>query len=81
MKTIVRILRETSPRRDLCRRLDISVQYAANIANGKPVGGTETLARIAARLGLDDAEIGASVREMYPREFAASQADPASDAA
>lgn len=69
MKTIVGILRETSPRRELCERVGISVQYAANIANGKPIGGTETLARIAGRLGLDDSEIGASVREMYPEEF------------
>lgn len=72
MKTVLRILRETRPRRPLCTRLGISPQYAANIVAGKPIGGTETLAQIAARLGLTDDEIGASVREMYPEHFTTS---------
>lgn len=69
MRTIVKVLRETSPRPPLCARLGISVQYASNITKGQPIGGTETLARISAELGLDDAEIGASVREMYHDVF------------
>lgn len=67
---MLKIIRETRPRTELCRRLGITPQYASNIARGQPIGGTETLAQISARLGLSDDEIGASVREMYPEHFA-----------
>lgn len=76
MRTIVTVLRAETPRVPLCKRLGISPQYASNITKGKPVGSTETVAKIAAELGLEDAEIGASIREMYPQIFA-----PSSDAA
>lgn len=69
MRTITKELRAADPRAPLCRHLGISPQYANDITKGKAIGGTETLARIAGRLGLDDAEIGASVREMYPEAF------------
>ena len=69
MRTIVQALKQAEPRAPLCRRLGISPQYANDITKGKPIGGTETLAKIAGRLQLADAEIGASVREMYPEAF------------
>lgn len=61
------------PRASLARLVGISPVYAHHIAmKNKPIGGTETLAQIAARLGLTDDEIGASVREMYPEHFTTS---------
>lgn len=75
MRTIRKVLREASPRAPLCKRLGISVQYAADIAaSGKPIGGAATLARVSAELGLDDAEIGASLREMFPEPFGRARA-------
>ena len=68
--TIRSILEEFKPRHLLASRLGISAAYACTIARGQPIGGTETLARISARLGLKDEEIGASVREMFPEHFA-----------
>lgn len=75
------------PRADLARRLHISAPYACDIAAGEPIGSTKTLARISAELGLSDADIGASVREMFPEPFAARDVagsdhapDPAADA-
>lgn len=65
MRTIVKVLREAEPRAPLCRRLRISPQYANDITKGKPIGGTQTLVRIADELGLTDQELGASAREMF----------------
>lgn len=70
MRTVKRVFLESKPRAPLCRRLGVSVQYASDIALGRPIGGTETLAKISARLQLTDEEIGASVREMFPKPFA-----------
>lgn len=75
--TIRRRFLEAKPRLALAKIVKISAPYAHDIAMGKPIGGTETLARIAGRLGLDDAEIGASVREMYPEAFGERPADTA----
>jgi len=78
-RTIVKILRETSPRTDLCRRLGISPQYASNIARGQPIGGAETLARFAGRHLLATctrAETGeillSTLEHDYPEHFEAA---------
>lgn len=64
MRTIRQVIIDASPRRDLCNRLAISVQLASDMALGERVGGARTLVRIADQLGLDDSELGASVREL-----------------
>lgn len=69
MRPIAQSIKETKSRLALCQRPDLSSQYADEIENRRAIGGTETLARLAGRLGLEDDEIGASIREMFPEHF------------
>lgn len=81
-RTIVKILRETRPRTELCRQIGISPQYASNIARGQPIGGAETLARFAGRHLLPNhsrAETGeiilSTLEHDYPEHFEAHGAN------
>ena len=74
-RTIKRVIAAADPRHELCARLGISAQYGSAIKNDQAIGGTETLAKVAGLLGFSDQEIGASVREWFPKAFEVTPID------
>ena len=63
-RTILGVIRAAAPRTNLSAQINLSAQYLSDIMRGKPIGSTRTLVRVADVLGLSDAELGASAREM-----------------
>lgn len=67
-------------RHEAAQKCGVSAPFVSQILRRRRGISTETLARISAAFGLEDAEIGASVRELHPDAFATPDQDPSAAA-